>query len=109
MFTFTANEAATFECSLTAPTEPASWTACTYPRSIQYADLAVGDYLFRVRAVGSGGVDPTPASRQFNIGVAHMAKKDEKAAEEAWKKAIEMKPDAVFKARSAVTPTVVPV
>jgi tetratricopeptide (TPR) repeat protein len=30
---------------------------------------------------------------QFNIGVALMAKKDEKAAEEAWKKAIEMKPD----------------
>jgi tetratricopeptide (TPR) repeat protein len=30
---------------------------------------------------------------QFNIGVAYMAKKDEKAAEEAWKKAIEMKPD----------------
>ncbi len=30
---------------------------------------------------------------QFNIGVAHMAKKDEKAAEEAWKKAIEMKAD----------------
>ncbi len=30
---------------------------------------------------------------QFNIGVAQMAKKDEKAAEEAWKKAIEMKPD----------------
>jgi tetratricopeptide (TPR) repeat protein len=30
---------------------------------------------------------------QFNIGVALMAKKDEKAAEEAWKKAIELKPD----------------
>jgi tetratricopeptide (TPR) repeat protein len=30
---------------------------------------------------------------QFNIGVALMAKKDEKGAEEAWKKAIEMKPD----------------
>ena len=30
---------------------------------------------------------------QFNIGVALMAKKDEKAAEEAWKKAIEMKPE----------------
>lgn len=30
---------------------------------------------------------------QFNIGVAHMAKKDEKAAEEAWKKALEMKAD----------------
>ena len=30
---------------------------------------------------------------QFNIGVALMAKKDEKGAEEAWKKAVEMKPD----------------
>ena len=30
---------------------------------------------------------------QFNIGVAYMAKKDEKQAEEWWKKAIEMKPD----------------
>jgi tetratricopeptide (TPR) repeat protein len=30
---------------------------------------------------------------QFNIGVAYMAKKDEKNAEEAWKKALEMKPD----------------
>ena len=30
---------------------------------------------------------------QFNIGVALMAKKDEKAAEEAWKKALEIKPD----------------
>ncbi len=30
---------------------------------------------------------------QFNIGVAYMAKKDEKQAEEWWKKAIEAKPD----------------
>lgn len=30
---------------------------------------------------------------QFNIGVAYMAKKDEKAAEEAWKKALEIKPE----------------
>jgi len=30
---------------------------------------------------------------QFNIGVAYMAKKDEKATEEAWKKALEIKPD----------------
>jgi len=30
---------------------------------------------------------------QFNIGVAYMAKKDEKQAEEAWKKALEIKPD----------------
>ena len=30
---------------------------------------------------------------QFNIGVAYMAKKDEKQAEEAWKKSLELKPD----------------
>ena len=30
---------------------------------------------------------------QFNIGVAYMAKKDEKQAEEAWKKALEIKAD----------------
>ena len=30
---------------------------------------------------------------QFNIGVAYMGKKDEKSAEEAWKKALEIKPD----------------
>ena len=29
----------------------------------------------------------------YNIGVAYMGKKDEKGAEEAWKKAIEVKPD----------------
>ncbi len=29
----------------------------------------------------------------YNIGVSYMAKKDEKQAEEAWKKAIELKPD----------------
>ena len=38
-------------------------------------------------------ISPACFDCQFNIGVAHMAKKDEKAAEEAWKKAIEMKPD----------------
>lgn len=30
---------------------------------------------------------------QFNIGVAYMAKKDDKSAEAAWKKALEIKPD----------------
>ncbi|MCC7034399.1 MAG: tetratricopeptide repeat protein [Acidobacteria bacterium] len=32
---------------------------------------------------------------QYNIGVSQMAKKDEKAAEESWKKALELKPDYV--------------
>ena len=38
-------------------------------------------------------ISPQCFDCQFNIGVALMAKKDEKAAEEAWKKALEMKPD----------------
>ena len=38
-------------------------------------------------------ISPACFDCQFNIGVAQMAKKDEKAAEEAWKKALEMKPD----------------
>jgi Tfp pilus assembly protein PilF len=38
-------------------------------------------------------ISPQCFDCQFNIGVAQMAKKDEKAAEEAWKKALEMKAD----------------
>src|SRR5688572_29311721 len=36
---------------------------------------------------------PTCFDCHFNIGVAHMAKKDEKAAEAAWKQALEVKAD----------------
>jgi len=38
-------------------------------------------------------VSPACFDCVFNIGVAQLAKKDDKAAEESWKKAIEMKPD----------------
>jgi tetratricopeptide (TPR) repeat protein len=38
-------------------------------------------------------IAPSCFDCQFNIGVAHMAKKDEKAAEEAWKQALEVKAD----------------
>jgi tetratricopeptide (TPR) repeat protein len=38
-------------------------------------------------------VSPACFDCQFNIGVAQLAKKDDKAAEEAWKKALELKPD----------------
>jgi tetratricopeptide (TPR) repeat protein len=38
-------------------------------------------------------ISPACFDCQFNIGVALMAKKDEKGAEEAWKKALEMKAD----------------
>ena len=69
-FTFGSPDAgATFECSLTAPSEPASWTGCLAAHGTQYSGLAVGDYLFRVRAVSASGVDASPASRLFNIGI----------------------------------------
>ena len=38
-------------------------------------------------------VSPACFDCQFNIGVAQLAKKDDKAAEEAWKKALELKAD----------------
>jgi tetratricopeptide (TPR) repeat protein len=38
-------------------------------------------------------LSPSCFDCQFNIGVAHLAKKDDKAAEESWKKALELKPD----------------
>jgi tetratricopeptide (TPR) repeat protein len=38
-------------------------------------------------------MSPSCFDCQFNIGVAYMAKKDEKQAEEAWKKTLEMKAD----------------
>ncbi|HYB96323.1 MAG TPA: tetratricopeptide repeat protein [Vicinamibacterales bacterium] len=38
-------------------------------------------------------ISPQCFDCQFNIGVAYMGKKDDKAAEEAWKKALELKPD----------------
>jgi tetratricopeptide (TPR) repeat protein len=38
-------------------------------------------------------VSPACFDCQFNIGVAYMAKKDEKQAEESWKKALEIKGD----------------
>lgn len=42
---------------------------------------------------GALTISPNCFDCQFNIGVALMAKKDDKGAEEAWKKAVEMKAD----------------
>jgi hypothetical protein len=38
---------------------------CTSPR--RYRHLKPGRYLFRVRAIGPGGSDPTPAARWFRV------------------------------------------
>lgn len=61
-FTFTANETATFACSL----DGAAYGACTSPKS--YAGLAQGSHTFRVRATDAAlNVDATPASRTWKI------------------------------------------
>ena len=61
-----------FECALVrAPTKkraktPApSFEACEGPKT--YRHLALGRYIFYVRAVGPGGPDPRPANHKFRI------------------------------------------
>ena len=48
-------------------------------------------------------VIPNCADCYYNIGVSYMAKKDEKQAEEAWKKALELKPDNAEAASALAT------
>jgi tetratricopeptide (TPR) repeat protein len=45
------------------------------------------------RFTEAAALNPTCHDCYFNVGVSQMQKKDEKQAEEAWKKAIEVKPD----------------
>jgi ELWxxDGT repeat protein len=59
-FSFSANEAATFECSL----DGAAPSSCTSP--IRYDKLRRGTHTFTVRATDqAGNVDPTPASQTW--------------------------------------------
>ncbi|MBX3055537.1 MAG: right-handed parallel beta-helix repeat-containing protein [Anaerolineae bacterium] len=61
-FTFSANEAATFECSLNG----APFTTCTSPTL--YSDLNRAAHTFAVRATDqAGNVDDTPASYAWTI------------------------------------------
>ncbi|MBK9053053.1 MAG: DNRLRE domain-containing protein [Chloroflexi bacterium] len=61
-FTFSANEAATFACSLNG----VPLTTCDSP--ISYSGLAVGSHTFAVQAIDTAGnVDPTPASYNWVI------------------------------------------
>jgi Tol biopolymer transport system component len=54
-----------YQCSLSRGHHAARFTACRAPES--YIHLRAGHYTFRVRAVGPGGHDRTPAIRQFRI------------------------------------------
>ncbi len=64
-FSFSADEPASFECSLDA----AAYTSCSTPQS--YSGLTTGSHTFLVRALDpAGNVDPTPASRTWTISLA---------------------------------------
>ena len=61
-FSFTSEVGATFECRVDA----AAFASCSSPFTT--ATLADGPHTFEVRAMdGLGNVDPTPASRAFNV------------------------------------------
>ena len=52
-FTFSSEEGATFECSLTREGEPDTYEACTSPK--EYTGLEGGNYTFKVRAKDAEG------------------------------------------------------
>lgn len=55
-----------FQCSLDKPGKKGSFKSCDSPKTYKHLDS--GSYRFRVRAVGPGGKDPSPASKRFRIG-----------------------------------------
>jgi tetratricopeptide (TPR) repeat protein len=58
------------------------------------AASSAGDHDTAIaRFTEAAGLMPSCADCYYNIGVSYMQKKDEKQAEEAWKKALEAKPD----------------
>jgi hypothetical protein len=56
-----------FQCELRGKHshQTPTFKACRSPKT--YTHLIPGEYTFEVRAVGPGGVDPTPAKRNFKI------------------------------------------
>lgn len=59
-------QGATFQCSL----DGGAWSACASPQT--YAGLSQGGHAFQVRAVSSGGTDPTPASLSWTVTAAPL-------------------------------------
>ncbi len=54
-----------FQCALARAHKKPAFKACHSPK--KYKSLKPGKYTFEVRAIGSGGTDPTPAKKSFTI------------------------------------------
>lgn len=54
-----------FQCALVKGHKKAAFKSCRSPKA--YKHLTPGSYTFEVRAVGPGGIDPTPAKKSFKI------------------------------------------
>jgi hypothetical protein len=57
--------AKSFQCGLGKAHKKAAFKACHSRKT--YKNLKSGKYTFEVRAIGSGGPDPTPATKSFTI------------------------------------------
>ena len=67
-FTFSADEASTFQCAL----DGAALSACTSPKT--FSGLANGSHTFQVQATDLvGNVDPSPATSTFTVNVSSPA------------------------------------
>lgn len=58
-------ESSGFQCELRRLSQRAGFAKCRSPKT--YTHLKRSSYTFKVRAVGSGGHDPTPANQSFKI------------------------------------------
>jgi LmbE family N-acetylglucosaminyl deacetylase len=65
MFVFAARGATKFHCALARLRQELKYKRCTSPTT--YRNLSPGRYVFKVKAVGPGGADTTPATRQFKV------------------------------------------
>jgi hypothetical protein len=54
-----------FQCQLKRGNLSARFRNCSSPKT--YVNLKLGRYIFKVRAIGPGGTDPTPATMRFRI------------------------------------------
>jgi hypothetical protein len=57
--------AKSFQCALGKAHKKGAFRSCRSRK--KYKSLKPGEYTFEVRAVGSGGLDPTPARKSFTI------------------------------------------